>query len=850
METLVEMESISKSFGSLSVLRDVSFSLARGSTHALMGENGAGKSTLMKILSGVHHQTAGSVSVRGQEVNLRSPQDARHLGISTIFQEFTLIPNLTVAENMFLGHEPLRRDGSIDRNQMVSKARSILSEVFPSLDATQIVEKLTVAQQQEVEIAKGLTANADIFIFDEPTAALNSADVEHLFKVIRGLKDQGKGIVYISHRMKEVFELSDMITVMKDGALMRTAPTREFNIDSLVSTMVGRELQSFFPPRSAGILEDLLVVNNVQLRAKAEKVSLSVRKGEILGLAGLEGQGQREIMRAIVGVEHVPGTEVERLDKNTGKLIPVEVSKGFRAAIDAGIGFIPEDRKLEGLFLTLSIFDNIALGKQLNKPLFSRAWRKIADLREMIGALRISASDPNNAVGRLSGGNQQKVLLARWLLSGVDILVIEEPTRGVDVGAKAEIYRLLREFTDGGGAVIVSSRELVELIGLCDNLLVIHDQNVVARVPAEGASEESVLGAALKTSRITILSDTFPSEGDNPIVKAGTYAKKGPYRIGHSHYGLAGSTHTFQTAYEAEYEVKVRCKDKISEYLFHSADLDPSKQAADIEDLLAQNVDALIIAPLTSGSAVIGIQKAKMLGIPTVVYLGRVNTSEFTVQVQGDDFFFGRIMAEFLVEKLGNKGNVWMFRGVEGHPIATDRYSGAMEAFLKSDVTITSSQFGSWSYEKTKKIAADLYRSDPSVAGVWTDGANMSLAVLDALQEAGAIKIPLITGEALNGWMHRWHDDKMCSIGPICPPALSTAALRAALALLEGREMPKNWTNRPTPITDSTLDKFYRPDLNDSYWAPSEMPDNMLQNYFKKASASSTDHQPLTENGR
>jgi ribose transport system substrate-binding protein len=359
-------------------------------------------------------------------------------------------------------------------------------------------------------------------------------------------------------------------------------------------------------------------------------------------------------------------------------------------------------------------------------------------------------------------------------------------------------------------------------------------QNGAFALAAAGVSLPTVSSAAT-SSAVAILPDTFPSEGENPIVKAGAYAKSGPYRIGHSHYGLAGSTHTFQTAYEAEYEAKVRSKDKISEYLFRSADLDPTKQVTDIEDLLAQKIDALIIAPLTTGSAVQGIEKAKKIGIPTVVYLGRVNTTDFTVQVQGDDFFFGRVMAQFLVDKLNNTGNVWMLRGVEGHPIDADRYSGAMEVFSKAGVKVTSTQYGSWSYEKSKKIAESLYLSDPNVAGVWTDGANMSLAVLDALSEAGASKMPFVSGEALNGWMRRWHDDKLSSIGPICPPALSTAALRAALALLEGKEIPKNWTNRPAPITDATLEKFYRPDLTDAYWAPTEMPDSKLQEYFKKA---------------
>lgn len=499
MSMLVEMVGISKSFGATRVLSDVQFSLERGSVHALMGENGAGKSTLMRILAGVYQPTAGSVRLRGEDVNFKSPKQARLAGVSTVFQEFTLIPNLTVAENMFLGHEPRRNDGSIDSAEVVRRSRQLLADVFPQLVATAIVETLTVAQQQAVEIAKGLTSNADVFIFDEPTAALNSTDVAHLFQVIRDLKSKGKAVVYISHRMNEVFELCDTITVMKDGGWVRTAKAQDFDLHSLVATMVGRELQSFFPPRARETGEPMLEVSELKLHENGVPVAFTVRKGEIIGLAGLEGQGQREIMRAVVGVETARAVTVRR--RRTGaELTAVSVSSGFSQAIAAGIGFIPEDRKQEGLFLRLPIYDNIALGKQLNRNMASVAWRSVSKVREVIKSLRVAAADPGAPVGKLSGGNQQKVLLGRWLLSGVDIMVIEEPTRGVDVGAKAEIYRLLRDFSDRGGAVIVSSREHAELIGLCDNILVVHDRRIVGRMPAADATEERILGTALGSS--------------------------------------------------------------------------------------------------------------------------------------------------------------------------------------------------------------------------------------------------------------------------------------------------------------------------------------------------------------
>ncbi|WP_429819301.1 sugar ABC transporter ATP-binding protein [Ensifer sp. B1-9] len=496
MSLLVEMVGINKSFGATKVLSDVRFSLDRGSIHALMGENGAGKSTLMRILAGVHQPTSGSVRLRGTETHFRSPKEARIAGVSTVFQEFTLIPNLTVAENMFLGHEPRRADGSINASEVVERSRQLLADVFPELDATAIVATLTVAQQQAVEIAKGLTSNADVFIFDEPTAALNSADVEHLFKVIRDLKCQGKAVVYISHRMNEVFELCDMITVMKDGAWVKTAKAQDFSLQSLVATMVGRELQSFFPPRSDRIGEMMLDVADLRLNGDGSQIQFSVRKGEIVGLAGLEGQGQREIMRALVGAETAKNVIVRRRGADEA-MHDVHVASGFSRAIASGIGFIPEDRKQEGLFLRLPIYDNIALGKQLNRNMVSVAWRSVSRVREVINSLRVAAADPDAPVGKLSGGNQQKVLLGRWLLSGVDVLVIEEPTRGVDIGAKAEIYRLLRDFSERGGAVIVSSRELAELIGLCDNILVVHDRKIVGQLPAADATEESILGTAL-----------------------------------------------------------------------------------------------------------------------------------------------------------------------------------------------------------------------------------------------------------------------------------------------------------------------------------------------------------------
>ncbi|SIS02302.1 MULTISPECIES: ABC transporter substrate-binding protein [Pseudomonas] len=330
---------------------------------------------------------------------------------------------------------------------------------------------------------------------------------------------------------------------------------------------------------------------------------------------------------------------------------------------------------------------------------------------------------------------------------------------------------------------------------------------------------------------LVLLADTAPASGDNPLTKPDEFKKTGPWKIGMSHYGLSGSTHTYQTAHEAEQAIKDI--PNIGQYLFRSADLSQSKQAADIEDLIAQKVDVLIVAPLTTTSASAGIEKARAAGIPVVVYLGKTSTDKFTTEIQGDDFFFGKVMADYLIKKNNGQGNIWLLRGVAGHPIDEDRYKGAMEAFKAAPgIKVISDQYANWSYDDAKRMCESLYLSNPQVDGVWSDGANMSLGCADALQQMGVSSLPPITGEAMNGWLRRWKTDGLQSIGPICPPGLSAAAVRAAVALLEGKQVHKHYVNRPAPITDETLDKYVRMDLSDAYWSPSEIPEAKLQSFY------------------
>ena len=502
---LIAVRGIGKTFGHTRALHQVSLAGHAGSVHAITGENGAGKSTLMKLLAGVHQPDAGELLINGRPVQLHSPAAARAAGISTVFQELTVLPNLTVAENLMLGRERTRW-GWLQRAQMLEEARAVLARIGLSLDAERACGSLSVGEQQLVEIAKGVSTDASVFIFDEPTAPLNRAEVDQLEALIHALKLQGKLVFYISHRLDEIFRLCDTVTVLKDGQHVATGPTGALTHDRLITLMVGRPLQALFPPRSAPALPPVaapaalaLQVRSLTPLAGGASASLVLRRGEIVGMGGLEGQGQREIMRALAGVLRPHACDILRHGPGEpgGPAQPFDPRAGVVRVVQQGIGLIPEDRKLEGLYLDLPIADNMWLGALRGLGLMRQAPRARSLVEHLAEQLQLRASSLAQDAGELSGGNQQKVMVGRWLAAGVDTLLIEQPTRGVDVGAKAEIYGLLRAFVQQGGAVLALSSDLLELIGLCDRILVVRGGQVVGDVPAETASEESLLALAL-----------------------------------------------------------------------------------------------------------------------------------------------------------------------------------------------------------------------------------------------------------------------------------------------------------------------------------------------------------------
>ena len=492
---VLELDGIVKSFPGVRALRGVKFDVRAGEVHALLGENGAGKSTLIKIMSGVHPADEGRLLVDGKEVRFNSPQEAQAAGIATIFQELLLFPELTVAENVFMGHAPRNRFGGIDWALMREKTCAILQSLdIHDLDPDALVGALSVGNRQRVEIAKALSMNARVLIMDEPTAALTEADVERLFGIVRRLRERGVGIVYISHRLVEVFELSDRTTVLRDGEYVATGKTSEMTEPQLISMMVGRVIDHLYPERHPTPGDVVLEARQVAYRGTVDEASLVLRKGEIVGLAGLVGSGRSELAQILFGVTPATSGEI-RLD---GK--PVQIRSPAEAK-KYGIAYVPEDRGTQGLIRPMRIRENVSLAVLVD---IAKGWflnRKAEDelARDDIKRFSIRASSAEQVVGKLSGGNQQKVVIAKWLATKPRVLILDEPTRGIDVGAKAEIHRLMSELAGQGLAILMISSELPEVLGMSDRVHVMREGRIVAEFARAEATQERVASAMMRS---------------------------------------------------------------------------------------------------------------------------------------------------------------------------------------------------------------------------------------------------------------------------------------------------------------------------------------------------------------
>lgn len=493
-QPMLNMENISKTFPGVKALDKVNVTAYGGEVTALMGENGAGKSTLMKILSGVYEKDEGKIFIEGKEVNIRGIKEAEKLGVTIIHQELSVIPNLTVAQNIFLGNEKVFKfTGKIDKKLLIERSKLFLDQIGCTVDPEALVKDINVGEKQMIEIAKALTKNSRIIIMDEPTTALTDVETKKLFKVIENLKQKGIAIIYISHRMEEIFAMCDRVAVLRDGKYAGEAKIADIDNDKLISMMVGRTIEDQFPYRKVEKGETILTVKNLTYSKKVKNASFKVNAGEILGVAGLMGAGRTELAKTIFGDFKSESGEIFIDGEKVSITCP-------RDAIEKGICYLPEDRKKEGVILGMSVAENMTLGnlqayENKSKRVIKSLEKK--DVDDYVKKLRIKTPSGEQLIKNLSGGNQQKVILAKWLLLSPKVLIIDEPTRGIDVGAKKEIYELLNELKAMGKAIIMISSDLPEVLGISDRVMVMREGEISGELSRSEANQESVMKLAV-----------------------------------------------------------------------------------------------------------------------------------------------------------------------------------------------------------------------------------------------------------------------------------------------------------------------------------------------------------------
>lgn len=493
MINILEMRGIVKKYPGVLALDNVSMDLKAGEVHCLIGENGAGKSTLMKVLSGAIKKDGGEIIIKGNKAEYKSPSESQAFGINIIYQDFKLVPELSAASNIFLGRE-LKDNFFINKREMNIKAAEIISQLGEDINVTSPVSKLSTAERQMIEIAKAIIGEVKILAMDEPTAPLTSKEIYNLFNVIKKLKEAGVGIIYISHRLEEIFEIGDRVTVLRDGKVVHSADMKTVNKDSLIKFMVGRELAGEYPVNHAVKGKEILKLEKLNTDKIAD-ISFSLHQGEVLGLAGLVGAGRSELVRAIFGADKLNSGEIYINDKEVKINSP-------KAAIDAGIALLTEDRNLLGLFMNLSIRENISISNldKMTKGVFINKISEISETQKQFDKLRIKAPSVETSVESLSGGNRQKVVLARWLQTNSDILIFDEPTAGIDVGVKFEIYNLINNLAEQGKGIIVISSELPELIGISDRIIVMCEGKITGILQRNEVNQEKILNLATKFS--------------------------------------------------------------------------------------------------------------------------------------------------------------------------------------------------------------------------------------------------------------------------------------------------------------------------------------------------------------
>ena len=493
-KNILKVENIYKTFPGTKALKDVSLELAEGEVHAIVGENGAGKSTLVNILSGVlQADKGGKIFFDGEEVKFNSPREAQEKGIGFVHQELSLCPHISVAENIYMGRTPKDKLGIINFKKLYQKTSEILDLFDSDIKADAIVGNLNVADRQIVEIGKALSLNCKVLILDEPTSSLNNVESENLFKIIKNIKQKNIGVLYISHRLKEIYKVCDWVTILRDGIRIDSLDVEKTNPEILIEKMVGRSISNLYPEKSKLIKNVIMSANKFNKKGVFKDINFHLKRGEILGFSGLMGAGRTEVARAICGIDTFDEGEVFIEEKR------VKIND-YNSAIKLGLGYITEDRKNQGLFLKMSVRENISAAslENVTKNMLIRKSNEYVNGKKLIKKLNIKVSDIEQKMNSLSGGNQQKVLFAKWLNIDPKIIIMDEPTRGIDVGAKAEMHRMIRELAESGIGVIIISSELPEIIGMCDRVIVMHEGKIIGEVSNNDITEKNIMTLASK----------------------------------------------------------------------------------------------------------------------------------------------------------------------------------------------------------------------------------------------------------------------------------------------------------------------------------------------------------------
>lgn len=809
---MLQLNHIEKAFGGIHALADVSFNLRAGEIHALVGENGAGKSTLIKIITGAYTPDSGHIEIDGIIYDSLGPSQARDLGIAAVYQEFNILPELSVAENISLGRQPLGRSGLIDLKSRSAQAYELLERLGAqaNIDPNELVKYLTVGEQQIVEIAKALAINARILIMDEPSAVLPSRDLDRLFAIIRALRDEGRGIIYISHRLNEIFELADRVTVLKDGQTMATNNVSDTHNTELVQLMVGREMTDMYPPRDNTPGDILLEVRDLCVEGTVYDVNFNVRSGEVVGLAGLGGSGRTTVCRALVGLGSIRSGKINYLGKPAPKM-PASAAR-------AGLVLIPEDRKTYGLVLNQTMRFNLALpnlSQFLRLGVLSTSREKDAVLKT-IDEIQIKPPSPDLSTENLSGGNQQKVVVGKWLLTNPKLVIFDEPTRGIDVGAKAEIYLRIRELTRQGVGVMMASSELPELIGMSDRILVFHEGRVVGELAQRDFSEEAIMHLATATHLAQAQKDVDTSK----------YKKEAPYVIAVLQQDISnGWGLTYNVTIQAFGEDLLK-QGVLAKPLLCSTTNDSQKQISDLEDFIGQKPDAIVIEPLDRVATRPAIKRALDSGIPVVLCANGIEGEDFTSQVDIDFYKSAYSSGEGLANLLDGKGNVVIFNGIAGADSTITWRKGALDALNQyPEIKVISEEYAQWDIETAKKKMEALLADHPQIDGVWAGGGEMAFGAALAFIEAnkptpkfGMVNVP-------NGFLRLVKEYKVEFVGAPDPPSMSRYGLQTALDVLQGKLIKKFISLRTlmegADVYDHTsFEKWYIPELNDEFVPP------------------------------